>query len=108
MDEPRYLFRVDFRCGDNLLPGVFYASSEDTALSYCLHYTSIERFSREPEWTLLIYRVLMDDLRWREEQLVEMFDQNGYVVPIPEVDLDVLERTIHNLIDNYRDREQQA
>jgi hypothetical protein len=97
MDESRYLYRVDFRCDGVFNRGVFYASAEDVALSFCLHYTGIERFSAQPEWQFTIYQVLMDDLKTSQEVLVGIFNQDGYVDPMPEVDVHALKSQIQQL-----------
>jgi hypothetical protein len=99
MEESRYMYRVDFRCDGLFSRGLFYASSEDMALSYCLHYTGIEPYSKKPSWQLTIYQVLMDDLATSAETLVGIFNQDGYVDPMPEVDVNVLKDQIQMLLD---------
>ena len=99
MDETRYLYRVDFRCDGIFSCGLFYGSSEDTALSFCLHYTGIERYSSKPAWQFTIYQVLMDDVKTSQEILVGIFNQDGYVDPIPEVDVAILKDQIRQLAD---------
>ena len=96
-----YLYRVDHRCGDELSPGVFYASSEDSALSFCLHYTGIRKLSSKPTWQLTVYEVLMDDIDNSQETLMAILDQDGYVVPLPEIDMEELHLRIRQLIDSY-------
>src|SRR5580658_8778000 len=99
MADSKSLYRVDYRCGDDVVKGVFYASDEDIALSFCLHYTGIEKLSMKPAWLLTIYDVLMDDIETSQETLVAILDQDGYVVPLPEIDLDELKSRIQMLID---------
>lgn len=94
-----YLYRVDFRCGEEVTGGVFYASDEDMALSFCLHYTGIKKLSPKPAWLLTIYEVLMDDIEKSEETLTAILDQDGYVVPLPEIDMDELRMRIRQVID---------
>ena len=94
-----YLYRVDLRCGEDVTGGVFYASDEDSALSFCLHYTGIKKLSLKPAWLLTIYEVLMDDLENSEETLVAILDQDGYVVPLPEIDMEELRLRIRQVID---------
>ena len=96
-----YLYRVDFRCGEEVSAGVFYASEEDMALSFCLHYTGIKKLSPKPAWLLTIYEVLMDDLENSQETLTAILDQDGYVVPLPEIDMDELRMRIRQVIDNH-------
>ncbi len=97
-----YLYRVDYRCGEELSPGVFYASDEDTALSFCLHYTGIKKLSSRPAWWLTIYEVLMDDIENSQETLTTILDQDGFIVPLPEVDIDQLKLRIRQVIDHHR------
>ena len=102
MVVPNYLYRVDLRCGeDDVTRGVFYGSDEDIALSFCLQYTGIKKLSPKPAWNLTVYEVLMDDLETSQETLVAILDQDGYTVPIPDVDLDELKSRIRMLIDLY-------
>ena len=96
-----FLFRVDLRCGDDVSNGVFYASDEDMALSFCLHYTGIKKLSAKPAWQLTIYEVLMDDLDNSQETLTAILDQDGYVVPLPEIDMDELRTRIQQVIDSH-------
>lgn len=96
-----YLYRVDHRCGDEVSRGVFYASNEDSALSFCLHYTGIQKLSLKPAWQLTVYEVLMDDIDNSQETLMAILDQDGYVVPLPEIDMEELHFRIRQLIDSY-------
>ena len=96
-----FLFRVDLRCGEEVTRGVFYGSHEDTALSFCLHYTAIKKLSPKPAWQLTIYEVLMDDIYCSQETLVAILDQDGFVVPLPDIDLDELKLRIRQLIDAH-------
>ena len=97
----KYLYRVDYRCGDDVIRGVFYGSNEDIALSFCLHYTGITKFSLQAAWLLTIYEVLIDEIEHSQETLVAILDQDGYVVPLPEVDLDELKARIRQVIDMH-------
>ena len=97
LDEARYLYRVDYFCDSILNRGVFYASNEDVALSFCLHYTGIEKYSAKPKWQFTIYQVLLDDLKTSEETLIGIFNQDGYVDPMPEVDVHVLKSQMQML-----------
>jgi hypothetical protein len=99
MADANFLYRVDFRCGEEVNRGVFYGSDEDIALSFCLHYTGIKKFSPNPAWLLTVYEVLMDDLENSQETLTAILDQDGYVVPLPEIDLDELKMRIRHIID---------
>jgi hypothetical protein len=99
MAVPKSLYRVDLRCGQDVSRGVFYGSDEDIALSFCLHYTGIKKLSNKPAWNLTIYEVLMDDLETSQEILTAILDQDGFVVPLPEIDLDELKSRIRMLID---------
>jgi hypothetical protein len=99
MADANFLYRVDYRCGEEVTRGVFYGSDEDIALSFCLHYTGIKKFSLKPAWLLTIYEVLMDDLDNSQETLTAILDQDGYIVPLPEIDLDELKMRIQHLID---------
>lgn len=101
MHDQRCFYRVDMFCEGKLNRGLFYASHEDSALSFCLHYTGIKKLSDQPEWKLAIYEVLMDDVELSQETLMAAFDQDGYVVPLPEVDLAALKSTIQHLIDMH-------
>ena len=96
-----YLYRVDFRGGEDVFRGVFYGRDEDSAMSFCLHYTGIKKLSPKPAWQLTIYEVLMDDLETSQETLTAILDQDGYVVPPPEIDMDELKLTIKQVIDNH-------
>ena len=97
----KYLYRVDLRTGPDVIGGVFYASDEDMALSFCLHYTGIKKISSKPAWQLTIYEVLMDDLDNSQETLTAILDQDGFVVPLPEIDMDELRLRIRQVIDNH-------
>lgn len=96
-----YLYRVDHRCGEDVTRGVFYGSDEDIALSFCLHYTGIKKLSAKPAWLLTIYEVLMDDLENNQETLIAILDQDGYVVPLPEIDMDELKLRIQHVIEAH-------
>lgn len=105
MEERNYLFRVDWRCGERVEGGVFYGSSEDIALSYCLEFTAIRKYSQEPAWTFTVNKVLIDDVNKRYEELTTIFDQDGFVVPLPEVDLEDLMRNIRRVRDWRKDQD---
>jgi len=101
MADANFLYRVDYRCGEEVNRGVFYGSDEDIALSFCLHYTGIKKFSTKPAWLLTIYEVLMDDLENSQETLTVILDQDGFIVPLPEIDLDELKLRIRQIIDSH-------
>lgn len=105
MQEANYIYRVDWRCGQKVEPGVFLASTEDTALSYCLEFTAIRKYSQEPVWMFTINKVLIDDIQRRYEELTTIFDQDGYVVPLPEVDLDELLRSVKRVMNSMLPRD---
>ena len=72
------IFVVHFRSPTESLRNVFIASDEDTAISYCLQWTSIEKFSKEPAWQLCVYERSMDDISTDSQVIVTMFDQDGF------------------------------
>lgn len=82
-DDPTYLWVVHYRSVRQNRRGVFYATDEDTALKFCIHYTTLEKFSREIWWELVIYRELADDLRRRETTFVAGVNQDGLPVDQP-------------------------
>ena len=54
--------------------------------------------------SMLLPQALRDELREKRvpaKTIISMFDQDGYVVPLPEVDLDVLKGSIQHLIDSH-------
>ena len=83
--HPSYLFIVNYQAGKNWKHGVFYGSDLDSALRFCLHYTGIKKFSPEPEWRLVVYKTLINDLHRRHAVCVAAFDQDGYSIPIPNL-----------------------
>ena len=88
------VFVVHFRSPTESLRNVFIASDEDTAVSYCLQWTSIEKFSKEPIWQLCVYERSMDDISTDWQTIVTMFDQDGYTVDIPDIDIEGLCKSI--------------
>ena|ERR1039457_2440389 len=84
------IFVVHFRSPTESLRNVFIASDEDTAISYCLQWTSIEKFSKEPAWQLCVYERSMDDISTDSQVIVTMFDQDGFTVDVPAVDIEGL------------------
>jgi len=83
---------VHFQSPTESLKNVFIASDEDTAISYCLEWTGVRKFSNEPAWRLLIYERAMDDIHADWQHIVTVFDQDGYTVDVPEIDMDELFR----------------
>jgi hypothetical protein len=81
------VFVVHFRSPTESLRNVFIASDEDTAISYCLQWTSIEKFSKEPIWQLCVYERSMDDISTDWQTIVTMFDQDGYTMDVPDIDI---------------------
>ena len=84
------VFVVHFRSPTESLRNVFIASDEDTAISYCLQWTSIEKFSKEPVWQLCVYERSVDDISTDWQTIVTMFDQDGYTVDVPDIDIEGL------------------
>lgn len=101
MANPNYIFRVDWRCGLKIVSGVFLASAEDIALSYCLEFTAVRKYSQEPAWLFSVHKVLIDEIHTRYEELVTIFDQDGFVVPLPEVDMNALRRGIRRVQEKF-------
>jgi hypothetical protein len=56
------VFVVHFRSPTESIKNVFIASDEDTAISYCLQWTSIVKFSNEATWQFQIYERAVDDI----------------------------------------------
>jgi hypothetical protein len=88
------VFVVHYCSPKESIKNVFIASDEDTAISYCLQWTSIERFSREPTWQLLVYERAVDDIHADWQHIVTAFDQDGYTVDVPEIDITPVCRAI--------------
>jgi hypothetical protein len=84
--EQEFVYVVHFRSLKQNRRGVFYATDEDTALKFCIHYTSVEKFSRELWWMLLIYRELANNIYKRETAYVAGVNQDGLPVEIPPTD----------------------
>jgi hypothetical protein len=81
------VFVVHFRSPSESLQNVFIASDEDTAISYCLQWTSVNKFSSEPSWQLRIYERAVDDIHTDWQNIVTIFDQDGFTVDVPEIDI---------------------
>lgn len=81
------VFVVHFRSPTESLKNVFIASDEDTAVSYCLQWTSITKFSNEPSWQLCIYERAVDDIYTDWQNIVTIFDQDGFTVDVPDIDI---------------------
>ena|ERR1700722_1337015 len=90
------VFVVHFRSPTESLSNVFIASDEDTAISYCLQWTSIEKFSKEPVWQLCVYERSIDGISADSQVIVTMFDQDGFTVDIPPVDIEGLCKSFVN------------
>ena len=81
------VFVVHFCSRTESLTNVFIASDEDAAISYCLHWTSLRKFSKEPEWQLRIYERALDDIHTDWQYIVTIFDQDGFTVDVPDIDI---------------------
>jgi len=88
------VFVVHFSSPTESLRNVFIASDEDAAISYCLHWTSVTKFSREPEWQLRIYERALDDIYTDWQNIVTIFDQDGFTVDVPDIDITSICRQI--------------
>jgi len=88
------VFVVHFRSPTESLQNVFIASDEDTAISYCLQWTSLTKFSKEPEWQLRIYERALDDLHSAWQNIITIFDQDGFTVDVPDIDISGICRQI--------------
>ena len=81
------VFVVHYCSPEESLKNVFIASDEDTAISYCLQWTSIEKFSSAPSWQLRVYERAMDDIHADWQHIVTAFDQDGFTVDVPDIDI---------------------
>ena len=81
------VFVVHYRSPTESLQNVFIASDEDTAISYCLQWTSLTKFSKEPEWQLRIYERAVDDIHTDWQNIITVFDQDGFTVDVPDIDI---------------------
>ena len=81
------VYVVHFRSPTESLKNVFIASDEDTAISYCLQWTSMTKFSRQPTWQLQIHERAVDDIHADWQHIVTIFDQDGFTVDVPEINL---------------------
>ena len=88
------VFVVHFCSPAESIKNVFIASDEDTAISYCLQWTSVTKFSKEPVWQFYVYERAVDDLYTDWQHIVTIFDQDGFTVEVPEIDISHLCRTI--------------
>ena len=88
------VFVVHYYSPTESLKNVFIASDEDTAISYCLQWTGVDKFSREPAWQLRIYERAMDDIHADWQHIVTAFDQDGYTVDVPDIDITPVCRAI--------------
>ena len=88
------VFVVHFQSPAESLKNVFIASDEDTAISYCLQWTSITKFSNQPAWQLFIYERAVDDIHTDWQHIVTIFDQDGFTVDVPEIDIAPVFRAI--------------
>ena len=90
------VFVVHYWCPTESLKNVFIASDEDTAISYCLQWTSVTKFSNEPEWQFYVYERAVDDIYTDWQHIVTIFDQQGYTVDVPDIDIGPLCRSIRD------------
>ena len=81
------VFVVHYRSPTESLKNVFIASDQDTAISYCLQWTSLTKFSKEPEWQLCIYERALDDIHTDWQNIITIFDQDGFTVDVPHIDI---------------------
>jgi hypothetical protein len=88
------VFVVHFRSPKESLNNVFIASDEDTAISFCLQWTGVTKFSSEPAWHLRIYERAVDDIHTDWQNIVTIFDQDGFTVDVPEINIDGLCKAI--------------
>lgn len=88
------VFVVHYYSPKESLTNVFIASDEDAAISYCLHWTSIIKFSKEPEWQLRIYERALDDIHTDWQSIITVFDQDGFTVDVPDIDIGFICRQI--------------
>jgi hypothetical protein len=88
------VFVVHYSSPTESLPNVFIASDEDYAISYCLHWTGLFKFSKEPEWQLRIYERALDDIHTDWQNIVTIFDQDGFTVDVPDIDISGICRQI--------------
>ena len=88
------VFVVHFWSPAESLQNVFIASDEDAAISYCLHWTGIRKFSKEPEWQLRIYERALDDIHTDWQNIITIFDQDGFTVDVPDIDISGICRQI--------------
>ena len=90
------VFVVHFRSPRETLNNVFIASDEDKAISYCLQWTGVTKFSNEPAWQLYIYERAVDDIYTDWQHIVTVFDQDGYTVDVPDIDIGPVCRAIRD------------
>lgn len=88
------VFVVHFCSPTESLNNVFIASDEDAAISYCLHWTSLIKFSKEPVWQLRIYERALDDIHTDWQNIITIFDQDGFTVDVPDIDISGICRQI--------------
>src|SRR4029453_17682442 len=81
------VFVVHFCSPAESIKNVFIASDEDTAISYCLQWTSMTKFSNQPVWQLQIHERAMDDIHTDWQHIVTIFDQDGYTVDVPDINI---------------------
>ena len=81
------VFVVHFCSPTESIKNVFIGSDEDTAISYCLQWTGIAKFSNEPVWQLQIHERAMDDIHADWQHIVTIFDQDGFTVDVPEINI---------------------
>ena len=105
MINMKSVFVVHFRSPTESIKNVFIASDEDTAISYCLQWTSIVKFSNEATWQFQIYERAVDDIHTDWQHIVTIFDQDGFTVDIPEIDITPACRAIEQAKE-WRDEEQ--
>jgi len=81
------VFVVHYRSPKETLNNVFIASDEDTAISVCLQLPSLTKFSKEPEWRLYIYERALVDMHTDWQNIITIFDQDGFTVDFPHIDI---------------------
>ena len=94
MENMKSVFVVHFCSPTETLKNVFIASDEDTAISYCLQWTSITKFSSEPIWQFQIYERAVDDIQTDWQHIVTIFDKDGFIVDVPAINIDPVCRAI--------------
>jgi hypothetical protein len=83
VEDRDYIYVVHFRSLRQNRRGVFYGTDEDAALRFCIHYSTVEKFSRDLWWNLLAYRELANDLYRRETVFLCGVTQDGLPVEAP-------------------------